>query len=165
MIERRKVFSSHFQRYHAIAGHNTHSKATEKPKLKWLIYLEECIHPDGIYQYVGSTNSMTERWANTKNRCLARDSEGTGLYKHHKFGCSVANPALGNIRISLLEQYNTTVETLRKANHMPGPACNCSECEKLKQLESKWILRMSFLHFQFGLNSKSELYAKVRASF
>ena len=61
MIEKRHVFSSHFQRNHAIAGHNVHRKSTEKPKLKWFVYLEECIHPEGTFQYVGSTNSMTER--------------------------------------------------------------------------------------------------------
>ena len=97
---------------------------------------------------------MTERWANTKARCLARDSDSTGLYKHHKEGCSVANPALGNVWISLLEQYNTSSETLKKAKHKPGPACGCTECDKLKQLESKWILRLGSIHGQFGLNIK-----------
>ena len=85
---------------------------------------------------------MTERRANTINRCLARDSEGTRLYKHHKQWCSVANPTLGNIRISLLEQYITTTEALRKAKHKSGPACACTECDKLKLMESKRILRI-----------------------
>ena len=62
---------------HAIAGNNIHLKATENPKL----HLKECIHPEGNYQYVGSTNSVTERWANTKSKCLAGNREGTGLEK------------------------------------------------------------------------------------
>ena len=165
ITERRTVFSSHFMRYHAVAGHNIHRKATEVPKLMWFIYLEECIHNDGIFQYVGSTISMTERWANTKNRCLAGDSDSTGLYKHYKEGCSARLPALGNIRVSLLEHYTTTTDALTKAKHKPGPACNCVECDKLKQLESKWILRLGTIHGQYGLNMKSELSRKARASF
>ena len=108
---------------------------------------------------------MTERWANTKNRCLARDSDSTGLYKHHKEGCSAVLPAHGNVRVSLLEQFNTTAESLRQSQHKSGPACGCTECDKLKQLESKWILRVGTVHGQFGLNIKSELSRKVRASF
>ena len=65
MEEEKNVLSSHFIIPHSIAGHNTHLPATQKPKLKWFIYLEECIHPEGIYQFVGSTDSMTHRWATT----------------------------------------------------------------------------------------------------
>ena len=82
MTESKSVFSSHFEMNHAIAGNNTHLKATEKPKLRWFIYLEQCLHPEGTYQYVGSTNSVTDRWANTKSKCWAGNSEGTGLEKH-----------------------------------------------------------------------------------
>ena len=165
MIERRPVMSSHFRRTHAIDGHNVHLKATEKPKLKWFVYLEECIHPDGVYQYVCSTNSMTDRWANTKSRCLAKDSDSTGLYKHYKQGCATATPALGNIRITLLEQYNTNNERIRGFNHKPGPGCVCSECDRLKQLEAKWIFRLGSLHGHFGLNNRSEVHSKFRAGF
>ena len=165
MIERRSIFSSHFRRNHAIAGHNVHRKASEKPKLKWFVYLEECIHPEGIFQYVGSTNSMVERWATTKSKCLAKDSEGTGLEKHYKDGCSAEQPALGNIRVSLLEQFNTSVTRLQNAVHRPGPGCVCKECDSLKELESKWIHRLGTLHGQFGLNNKNEMHRKVRASY
>ena len=108
---------------------------------------------------------MTERWANTKHRCLAGDSDSTGLYKHFKEGCSARLPTLGNVRVSLLEQYTTTSDALTRAQHKPGPACNCGECETFKQLESKWILRLGTIHGQFGLNMKSELSRKARASY
>ena len=67
MVESRNVFSSHFKVKHAIAGRNIHLPSTWKIKLRWFVYLEECVHPDGIFQYVGSTNSMTQRWSNTKS--------------------------------------------------------------------------------------------------
>ena len=91
--ETRTVFSSHFKVKHSIAGHNVHLPATQKVKTKWFIYLEECEHPEGIYQYVGSTDSMTHRWANTKSKCksISRGENvksGTGLEKHVKNGCS-----------------------------------------------------------------------------
>ena len=82
MTETNTVTSSHFKMNHAIAGNNIHLKATQKPKLRWFIYLKECPHSEGIYQYVGSTNSVTERWANTKSKCLAGKKEGTGLEKN-----------------------------------------------------------------------------------
>ena len=88
MVESNHVYSHHYKVKHSIAGNNVHLKATENLKLCWFIYLKECIHPEGNYQYVGSTNSVTERWANTKSKCLARNKEGTGLEKHYKEGCS-----------------------------------------------------------------------------
>ena len=161
MIERSEVYSSHFKRKHNIAGHNVHLEATMKPKLTWFVYLMECIHQHGIYQYAGSTCSMTDRWANTKSKCLKGTCEGTGLDKHYKDGCQNAN----NIRITLLEQYNTTNEALHAANHKQRPGCICQECEKLKELESKWIHRLGTLHGEYGLNSRSELNSQVRAKY
>ena len=133
--------SSHFKVYHSIASHNVHLPATYKPKLKWLVYLEECIHPEGTFQYVGSTDSMTHRWANTKSKIVGIVSgkvtkPGTGLEKHYKKGCSqYSGPALSNVRVTLLEQYNTTEEKLTAASHQEGPDCQCSQCKTLKRIE------------------------------
>ena len=165
MSESNHVHSSHYKVNHAIAGNNIHLKATENPKLRWFIYLKECIHPEGNYQYVGSTNSVTERWANTKSKCLARNKEGTGLEKHYKEGCSAFHPNLANLRISLLEHYDTTEQLLQSSNHRPGPGCVCQECEKLKDLESKWIHRLGTLHGHFGLNNRLELNSQSRSGY
>ena len=166
MIETNNVFSSHFQRRHAIAGHNVHTKATVKLKLRWFIYLQECLHPDGTYQYVGSTNCVTERWSNTKSKCNARKTDGSGMEKHFKMGCSANNSSeLENIRVTLLEHYDTTPEKLQTANHKPGPACRCKECEKLKNLEDKWMFRLGTIHGQFGLNNRNEVTNKARSSY
>ena len=166
MTESKSVLSSHFKMNHVIAGNNIHLKAKEKPKLRWFIYLEQCLHQEGIYQYVGSTNSVTERWANTKSKCLAGTSEKTGLEKHYKDGClAIQRPNLENLTISLLEHYDTTPEKLQSANHRPGPGCVCPECENLKELESKWIHRLGTLHGQFGLNNRLEITNRTRASY
>ena len=61
MSESRNVLSSHFNVNYNIAGHNVHLPATKKLKTKWFVYMEECKHPEGTYQYVGSTDSMTLR--------------------------------------------------------------------------------------------------------
>ena len=107
MVETNSVFSSHFQRRHAIAGHNVHLKATEKVKLRWFVYLQECLHPNGTYQYVGSTNCVTERWSNTKSKCRAGKTDGSGMEKHFKMGYSANNSQeLENVRMTLLEHYD-----------------------------------------------------------
>ena len=120
---------------------------------------------EGNYQYVGSTNSVTERWANTKSKCLAGNREGTGLEKHFKEGCSAIKPNLDNLKISLLEHYDTTDQLLQSSNHRPGPGCVCQECEKLKDLESKWIHRLGTLHSHFGLNNRLELNSQSRSGY
>ena len=113
-----------------MAGHNVHLKATEKLKLRWFVYLQECLHTNGTYQYVGSTNCVTERWSNTKSKCNAGKTEGSGMEKHFKMGCSANHsPELENVRITLLEHYDSSQEKLKLANHKPGPACRCKECE------------------------------------
>ena len=76
MLDSNRVHSSHYKVNHAIAGTNIHLKASENLKLCWSIYLEEYFHPEGNYQYVGSINPLTERWANTKSKYLAGYTEG-----------------------------------------------------------------------------------------
>ena len=41
MEERSHFRSIHFNEHFAIAGHNIHRRAAEKPKIRWFIYLEE----------------------------------------------------------------------------------------------------------------------------
>ena len=170
-IESRTVFSSHFKVKHSIAGRNIHLPATQKLKLKWFIYLEECVHPEGTYQYVGSTESMTHRWANTKSKIKLIASgqnvkPGTGLEKHVKNGCSqYSGPDLNHVRISLLEQFNTTEAKLQTSSHEGGPGCQCTQCKALKSLEDKWICRMGTYHGKFGLNERDEVSNKARATY
>ena len=164
MVERSYVQSEFYNgRKFAIHGRNTHAKATDKNPLKWFVYLEEDL-PCKL-QYVGSTTSMTARWANTKKRCNARDSDSTGLYKHFRDGC-VNDPGINkeNIRISLIDYMETSAEKLRVSNHK-GSNCKCSECDKLRKIENKWILRLGTFYGDSGLNARNTLESGVRVQF
>ena len=113
MLESKKVLSSHFNVNHAIAGHNVHIPATQDIKPRWFIYMEECVHPEGIFQYIGSTTSMTDRWANTKSKINSNKKPGTGLETHFKEGCSQnLGPDLASVRVTLLEHMDTNHEQL-----------------------------------------------------
>ena len=171
IIERREVTSTHFKVKHSIAGHNVHLPASQTMKTEWFTYLEECIHPENTFQYVGSTDSMTHRWANTKSRCKALAGNpslkaGTGLERHFQNGCSEYDgPRLGSVRVTLLEKMRTSKEKLKTANHKPGAGCRCTECGKLKQMEDKWICRLGTFHGEFGLNTRDEIVKKNRVVY
>ena len=164
MVESRDVLSQHFKIKHAISGHNVHLQATEKPKLKWFVYLEEDI-PCSL-QYVGSTTSMTHRWANTKKKCNDRSSVGTGLEAHFKSGCPCDTGAeKSQIRITLLEHMTMTHEELLQQKHRDSPGCRCNLCGRLKSLEDKWICRIGTMHKPHGLNTRDEIISKSRCTF
>ena len=166
MVETRNVMSSHFGVKHSIAGHNVHPPASQTNKLQWLIYMEECVHPEGAFQYIGSTTSITERWSNTKSKINNRKEASTGLESHYLGGCSQhMGPDLASVRVTLLEHMMTTHEKLTLAGHQPGPGCRCTECGKLKSLEDKWICRMGSYHGKFGLNERNEITNRVRATY
>ena len=130
--------------------------------------MEECLHPepDGIYQYVGSTDSMTHRWAYTKSKVNAiaagnNVKPGIGLEKHMKTCTQYSEPC----GVTLLEQYNTTIELLQASSHQEGPGCRCSECNRLKQKEDKWISRMGSYHGKYGLNDMDEISRNTRVNY
>ena len=89
---------------------------------------------------------MPKKWANTKTRCNKKDSDLTGLYKHFKDGCpNDSGEEKTHVRISLIDHMFTSVEKLENASHKTGN-CKCTECDKLRKLELKWILRLGTLY-------------------
>ena len=164
MVERSYVQSEYFNgRKFAIHGRNIHLKATDSSPLRWFVYLEEDI-PCHL-QYIGSTVSMTSRWANTKQRCNKRDSDATGLYKHFRDGCpNDTGVTKSTIRVSLVDFMDTTIVKLGEAGHRKGN-CRCSECDRLRQLENKWILRLGTFYGESGLNERNILDSAVRVHF
>ena len=154
MVERSYVQSEFYGgRKFAIHGRNIHTKATDRNPLRWFVYLEEDL-PCKL-QYVGSTNSMTARWANTKLRCNQRDSDSTGLYKHFRDGCpNDIGIKKETIRISLIDFMETSVEKLRVAKYKSGN-CKCVECDKLRRIENKWILSLGTFYGRSGLNARN----------
>ena len=158
MIETKSVMSKHFKIKHAISSHNVHPEATQNPEFRWFVYLEEDILCD--LQYVGSTQSMTHRWANTKKTCNDRNSSGTGLESHFKVGCPCdSGEKKSHIKITLIEHMDVTEEQQKQNNHKNGPGCRCALCAKLKRSEDKWTM-----HHPHGLNAMDEIIRRSRCS-
>ena len=113
---------------------------------------------------------MTHRWSKTKSKINAINAgkevkPGTGLEKHIKRGCTEFRPDLKNVRITLLEHLTTSEESLRSAIHQEGPGCRCCECNKLKNLEDKWISRLGTYHGKFSLNDRDEITRNTRINY
>ena len=81
------------------------------------------MHPDAVFRYVGSTDSMTHRRANTKSKIISlvdggSDRAGTGLENHFKNGCSgYCGADLKHVRVTLLENMNLTEDDLKTSVH------------------------------------------------
>ena len=90
---------------------------------------------------------------------------GTGLETHFKKGCSqYSGLELKNVRISL-QHYNTTEEKLAASGHKAGPGCRCRECERLKNMDDKWITRIGSYHSPLGLNERDEITKKAKTTY
>ena len=74
----------------------------------------------------------------------------------------------GNVRhliYTLLDHIDTSEEKLKNANHTGGVGCRCSECQRLKDQEDKWICRLGTFHQPNGLNSRDEIKTRSRVNF
>ena len=69
------------------------------------------------------------------------------------------------LNFTLIDYLDTTEEKLQRANHIPGPKCRCNECEKLKTLEDRWILRIGSFYGSSGLNNRDEIKRKTRCQW
>ena len=165
MVETSTIYSPYFKKRFAIHGHNVHLPASHRNKLKWFVYSVEDTYCNLIY--VGSTTDICRRWANTKKACLNCDSVNTGLYKNFKNGCPGGNVGgeVEQLRWTIIDFMDTTNEKLTAAGHQPGPKCRCSECQKLKTIEDKWICRLGSFYGANGLNTRDEIKARSRVNF
>ena len=68
---------------------------------------------------------------------------------------------LGGPHYTLIDFHDTSLEKLRNVGHVPGPKCRCEECEKLKLIEDKWILKLGTF-YENGLNTRDEVKGKSR---
>ena len=64
--------------------------------------------------------------------------------------------------MTLLDFYDTCQETLSKVGHIPGASCRCTECNGLKEVEDKWILKVGSCFGKTGLNERCEIVNKTR---
>ena len=158
------VQSMYTGRKYAIHGHLFHLPASQKPKLRWFVYLLEDLAC--MLQYVGSTIDICSRWSSTKSACNKGNSNSTGMYKHFMDGCQNDTGVEKNhIRLTLLDSMDTTEERLRVAGYQPGPQCICKECKKLLRTENKWIMRLGIFHGTTGLNTRDEVKSDVRGNY
>ena len=165
MPETSTVYSYYFKRNFAIHGHNVHLPASQKDKNKWFIYL--CEDKACKLLYVGSTTDVCGRWASTKKACMDGNLSNTGLYKHFMTGCPEyqTNGDLSHLKWVLVDYLNTSAELLQQAGHVGGAKCRCTECQKLKELEDKWICRLGTFYGQHGLNTRDEVKSRSRVNF
>ena len=165
MLETSYVTSYHFRRNHAIHGRNIHLPYGQRNKMRWFIYL---VHDTSCHLlYVGSTNDVCRRWSNTKSACLGRKMENTGLYKHFMQGCP-KHLETGNVKHltwTLVDHIDTSPEQLEDAGHSGGVGCRCSECQRLKDTEDKWICRLGTFNPPNGLNTRDEIKTRSRVNF
>ena len=165
MVETSCVYSYYFNKRFAIHGHNVHLQASQKNKHRWFVYL--CEDTACGLLYVGSTTDVCGRWAKTKKACLDRNDASTGMYKHFMNGCPRHNESgdLSHLKWTLIDFVDTSTERLSKAGHQGGAKCRCSECERLKRQEDKWICRLGTFYGVNGLNTRDEIKSKSRVNY
>ena len=69
------------------------------------------------------------------------------------------------LSLTLIDHYDTTKTKLLRANHIKGPQCQCNECDNLKSLEDKWIMKLGSFYGKSGLNSRDEVKKKTRGQW
>ena len=73
---------------HMISGNNVPLPSTQTLQIKWFIYKEEWVHPEGIFHYVGSTHRRAKNMSKIMSLVDIRsDRAGTVLKNHFKNGC------------------------------------------------------------------------------
>ena len=159
MTEKESIESIHFGLHSKIHGHLAHDK-TPNGVIRWFIYGIEDIPCHK--QIVGSTTNPTSRWSNHKSTCNSRKSNSTGLSKHFRLGCpNDTGQKKSTLDFTLLDFYDTSEDKLRQSEHLQGPKCRCAECENLKLLEDKWILKLGTL-YDDGFSTRDEIKSKSR---
>ena len=112
---------------------------------------------------------MYLQWATHKSDCNQNlDCKKTGLSKHFTIGdgCHFdPGHQKETINFSLIDYFNTTEDKLEKANHEKGPKCRCCECNGLKDLEDKMILKLGTFYGSSGLNERDEIISKTRCNW
>ena len=149
------IESIHYKTKAKIHGHLQHDYHPEG-KIRWFIY--SILDMPCQKLIIGSTQNPLERWRNYKSTCNKENSNSMGLSKHFMDGCPFdQGKEKKTLNYTLIDYYDTTDEKLRLALHVPGPRCRCRECQLLKELENRWIMKMGSLYGVSGLNTRDEM--------
>ena len=156
------VYSRHFRTRHAVKGHLVHQPRDQKFKDRWFVYLIEDTHCNK--QYVGSTTDMYGRWSNHKSGCNTGSTK-TGLSAHFTTGCpGDSGRDKQNLTVTLVDYMDVTKVEVETANH-GGVGCMCYLCDKLKDIEDDWIMKLGTFYYPTGLNKRDEIKRKVRSGY
>ena len=163
MEETSTVTSYYFRRKFAIHGRNIHLPASTKKPMRWFVYVVHDLACELIY--VGSTSNAAKRWAATKS-AIKRKETNTGLYNHH-LTCPAYQESgeFSHLTWTLVDHIDTSEEKLEEVGHTGGAKCRCSECQRLKDQEDKWICRLGSFEQPAGLNARDEIQTRVRVNF
>ena len=166
MKETTFIESYYFKTKFKVHGYLAHDWAPDN-KIRWYIYTIQDV-PCGKL-YCGSTQSPVARFSVHRSTCNNPHKQrhgGTGLCKHFRDGCPNDDGRdKNNLRFTLIDYHDTTLEKLASANHVKGPQCKCTECGKLKSLEDFHIMRLGTVFGTSALNSRDEIRNKARCSW
>ena len=166
MKETSVIESLYFEKKHRIHGHLSYD-FTPEGKIRWYIYAIQDIPCRKIT--VGSTQNPVKRWATHKSDCnQTSDCKKTGLSKHFTIGdgCPFdSGRKKETLNFTLIDFYDTTSHALELAKHEKGPKCRCQECNNLKDLEDKNILKLGSFYGNSGLNERDEIVSKTRCNW
>ena len=59
---------------------------------------------------------------------------------------------------------DTSARKLADVGHKKGN-CICSECDRLRKIETKWILRLGTSYGESGLNERNIINTSVRVQY
>ena len=163
MIPVDHIESFHFGTKIKIRGHLAHDYSPPG-MIRWFIY--QIVDVPCHLIYVGSSTLPTSRFATHKSTCNSESSKSTGLSKHFmNGGCpNDEGREKSTLVVTLVDHLDTTQAELREAGHVSGPKCVCLICDKLKQLEDKFIMKTGSF-YNHGLNSRCEIKRKARCSW
>ena len=155
------ITSKHFNTKIGVKGHLQHEPYDQKHKHRWFIYHIQDKHCDKAY--IGSSVDIYSRWSSHKSDIIHKRGHKSGLARHHALGCpGETDQEKSHLELTLLDAMDVNEQMLNAAKHKPGPGCTCSLCNKLKNLEDNWILRVGTFFPPHGLNTRDELKEKVR---
>ena len=77
----------------------------------------------------------------------------------------MANGDVRHLVWTVVDFIETSEDLLREAGHIGGVACRCSECQRLKDQEDKWICRLGTFNPPHGLNTRDEIKTRSRVNF
>ena len=72
---------------------------------------------------------------------------------------------LSHLRWTIIDFVDTSADLLERAGHQGGAKCRCTECDRLKKQEDKWICRLGTFYGKNGLNTRDEIKARSRVNF